>query len=178
MSEGSGGSAPGGAVGAGPAGASRLWSSLYLLVWIVLLDFLAAMIPIWPSVLPWVHLVLGFAVIGIAYGNFRRLRATRVPGRVKRVARIAYQLSVAMAVLGVPLFVDLGASWVLPLAGVSVFHALLFFHIVIGFAILAQAAAVAIAYDMWEDREFAKETLPGEIPEPAFAPPVRSVPRP
>jgi hypothetical protein len=34
----------------------------------------------------------------------------------------------------------------------------------IGFAIITQAAAVAIAYDMWEDREFAKETAHGEVP--------------
>jgi len=35
----------------------------------------------------------------------------------------------------------------------------------IGFAIITQAAAVAIAYDMWEDKEFMKETAPGEVPD-------------
>ena len=42
---------------------------------------------------------------------------------------------------------------------------ILFLHVVIGFAIITQAAAVAIAYDMWEDKEFVKETAPGEVPE-------------
>jgi len=37
-------------------------------------------------------------------------------------------------------------------------------HVMNGFAIITQAAAVAIAYDMWVDREFAKETAPGEVP--------------
>jgi hypothetical protein len=29
---------------------------------------------------------------------------------------------------------------------------------------ITQAAAVAIAYDMWEDREFLTETEPGVVP--------------
>jgi hypothetical protein len=42
---------------------------------------------------------------------------------------------------------------------------ILFLHVMIGFAIITQAAAVAIAYDMWEDKEFTKETAPGEVPD-------------
>jgi hypothetical protein len=35
---------------------------------------------------------------------------------------------------------------------------LIYLHVVSSFAIITQAAAVAIAYDMWEDNEFVKET--------------------
>jgi hypothetical protein len=42
---------------------------------------------------------------------------------------------------------------------------ILFIHVMTGFAIITQAAEVAIAYDMWEEREFAKETTTGEVPE-------------
>ncbi len=38
------------------------------------------------------------------------------------------------------------------------------FHAVNALAIITQAAAAAIAYDMWEDHEFEKESLPGVIP--------------
>jgi hypothetical protein len=41
---------------------------------------------------------------------------------------------------------------------------ILFFHVINAFAIITQAAAVAIAYDMWEDHEFVKETEPGIVP--------------
>ncbi|MGQ0796413.1 MAG: hypothetical protein ACT4OI_00900 [Methanobacteriota archaeon] len=46
----------------------------------------------------------------------------------------------------------------------TVWGLILFIHVVNAFAIITQAAAVAIAYDMWEDKEFLKETAPGEIP--------------
>jgi hypothetical protein len=47
---------------------------------------------------------------------------------------------------------------------ISLFYAILFVHVVNAFAIITQAAAVAIAYDMWEDKEFDEVTVPGKVP--------------
>ncbi len=86
-----------------------------------------------------------------------------MPARVKRIARSTLQLSIAMVVLGLLLFFRVGAEWTI-LFGVTVGGLILFFHVFTAFAIITQAAAVAIAYDMWEDKEFVKDTAPGSVP--------------
>ena len=151
----------------------RLWSALYATIWLVLVEFLLAMIPILPPYLVDLHILLGVLIVFIAYRNFDHLRATRVPGRIKRTAQATFYLTILMLVLGSFLVVNLGAGWVIPLLGVSIYHAILFVHIVNAFAIITQAAAAAIGYDMWEDHEFDRESAPGEVPPPpAIAPPV------
>lgn len=143
----------------------RLWMALYGMIWIVFLEFLLAMTPVGdPTVLTALHIALGIAIIGVAFLNFDRLRKTRVPGRVKRIAKATANLSVAMLVLGLLMVFDVGASWSIPLLGISVLGIFVFLHVVSAFAIITQAAAVAIAYDMWEDREFVQETEPGVVP--------------
>ncbi len=69
-----------------------------------------------------------------------------------------------VAILGALLFFDVGKSLVIPLINVSIYGLILFLHVINSFAIITQAAAVAIAYDMWEDKEFVKETEPGIVP--------------
>jgi len=143
----------------------KTWQLLYAMIWIAFVEFLLAMTPTGdrrPLVLA--HIGLGVGIVVLAFVNFTRLRATRVPGRVKRIAKSTATLSLAAGVLGVLLAVRLGATWALPLVGITVYGAIAFLHVVNAFAILTQAAAVAIAYDMWEDREFAKETEPGVVP--------------
>ncbi len=143
----------------------RLWVSLYLLIWVGFLAFPLGTLPEPGPVLPYLHALVGLAVLLLAYQNARRLRATTVPGRVKRIARATFQLSILMAVLGVLLWLNVGAG--LPLLwGRSVWDLLVFLHLANAVAIVTQAAAVAIAYDMWEDREFLEETRPGEVPDP------------
>ena len=142
----------------------KLWVALFATIWLVLLEFLLEMIPIAPTLQSYLHVVLGVAIVAVAYANYRGLKATRVPGRVKRTAQATYGLSYVMLLTGVPLFFDVGSGRAIPLVGVSVFHLLLFVHVVNAFAIITQAAAAAIAYDMWEDREFDRETQPGEVP--------------
>ena len=142
----------------------KLWVTLYTRIWIVFIEFLLAMTPGSSSVLMYLHVVLGIAIIGFAFYNFSGIRSTRVPGRVKRIAQASLNLSVVVAVLGAPLFFDAGRVQVIPLINVSIYGLILFFHVVIAFAIITQAAAVAITYDMWEDHEFVKETEPGIVP--------------
>ena len=138
------------------------WKTLYAVIWLVLLEFLLAMTPNAPGWLTYVHVALGLGIVALAVGNHRAVRASRVPGRVKRTTQSTVQLSVALAVLGGLLALDVGAG--VGLAGVTVFGALLFLHVVLGFAVITQAAAVAMAYDMWEEKEFLQETAPGEVP--------------
>ena len=140
----------------------KLWAALYAMIWIVFIEFLLAMTPGASSLLIYLHIILGIAIVGLAFYNFSGIRKTRVPGRVKRISQVSFNLSVVVAILGVPLFFDMGREWAL--MNVSIYGLILFFHVVTAFAIITQAAAVAIAYDMWEDHEFEKETEPGIVP--------------
>ena len=142
----------------------KLWSALYAVIWVVLFEFLFGMWPDPPLVVPYLHLVLGFGIVLITYLCFEHLRKTRVPGRVKRIAKASRDLSIVTVVLGLLLWFDLGSSWVIPVANLSVFRFILLLHVVLALAIITKLAAAAIAYDMWEDREFGKETEPGEVP--------------
>jgi len=144
----------------------KLWSALYVAIWVVLLEFLLALWPDAPLEVPYLHLVLGLVIVLVTYYCFDRLKKTRVPGRVKRVAKASFSLSILMAVLGFLLWFGFGAGWNIPWVNLTVYNGVLFLHVVNAVAIITQLAAVAIAYDMWEDREFEKETEPGEVPAP------------
>ncbi|HYK93476.1 MAG TPA: hypothetical protein VEY07_05480, partial [Thermoplasmata archaeon] len=129
-----------------------------------------------PEWLLYGHLFLGFGVVALAYSNSSSLRDTRVPGRLKRIAAATFSLSILMVVLGFLIWFHVGDAWATPVPGYSVYTVLIVFHAINAFAILAQAAAVAIAYDMWEDHEFEQVTEPGEVPPaPSSAPTSRAV---
>jgi hypothetical protein len=144
-------------------GSMRLWGALYGAIWVVFVEFLLAMIPQGQPYLLYVHGVLGFLIVALAYSNYRALRGTTAPGRIKRVASASFSLSVFMAFLGPLIFFNVGAGGTI-LFGLTVWNALLFLHVVTAFGIITQMAAVAIAYDMWEEKEFLRETRPGEVP--------------
>jgi hypothetical protein len=141
----------------------RLWQSLYLAIWVVFLEFLLSMIPFWQPLLIYLHAVLGLIIIYIAYHNFAALRATTVPGRLKRIASATFSMSILMAFLGPLIFFNIGAGWPL-FGGITLWNAILFIHVVTAFGIITQIAATAVAYDMWEEKEFLEETHPGKIP--------------
>lgn len=149
----------------------RLWIALYGAIWVVFVEFLLAMIPFGQPYLTYLHAGLGFVIVGIAYYNFTALRTTTVPGRVKRIASATWYLSILAAVLGPLLLLNVGSGWSV-LDGITVWNGILFLHVVAAFAIITQMAATAIAYDMWEEKEFLESTRPGEIPpNPAGARP-------
>ena len=141
----------------------KLWSALYLMIWLVFLEIWLAFTPIAPPVPYYLHIFLGIAIIGLAYRNYSTLRETRAPGRVKRIAQATFNLSLLMAVLGFLLYLGVGSAWPL-FAGISVEGVVRFIHFINAMAIITQASAAAIAYDMWEDREFLRDTQPGEVP--------------
>jgi hypothetical protein len=142
----------------------KLWAALYGTIWVILMEFLLGLWPNAPFAVSVLHLLLGLVIVAIAYNSRTRLYATRVPGRVKRIAGATFGLTILMAALGFLLWFNVGTTW--SVLGFSVYRAVLVFHVVNALAIITQAAAVAIAYDMWEDREFEKETRPGEVPPP------------
>lgn len=142
----------------------KLWVSLYAMTWVTLIEFLLVMTFRGSLVLLYLHVVLGIALVGLAFYNFSGIRNTRIASRVKRIAQACFTISIAEAVLGGLLFVDVGSELVLPLIDVSIYRLILFFHVISAFAIITQAAAIAIAHDMWENREFVEETEPGIVP--------------
>ncbi|MGC1583770.1 MAG: hypothetical protein WA766_19980, partial [Candidatus Acidiferrales bacterium] len=97
------------------------------------------------------------------YYNYHALRQTTVPVRVKRIVSATFSMAVMMAVLGPLLLFNVGASWPV-ITGVTVWNLILLIHVLTAFGIITQMAATAIAYDMWEEKEFLQETRPGEIP--------------
>ena len=142
----------------------KLWMTLYAMIWIALIEFLLVMISGGSLVPLYMHIVLGIAIIGLAFYNFSGIRKSRVTGRVKRIAQVSLNLSVWAGIFGAVLFFDIGKALVIPVINTSIYGLILFFHIICAFAIITQAAAIAIAYDMWEDKEFVKETDPGIVP--------------
>jgi len=147
----------------------RLWASLYAMVWIVFLEIWLGFTPIAPPVPYYAHILLGGVIVALAYTNFRALRRLTVPGRIKRIAKAITSLSVLMVVLGALLVFDVGSTWSLGF-GLTIESGLRFLHFVNAMAIVTQASAIAIAYDMWEDREFLTETRPDEVPAAIPAP--------
>lgn len=141
------------------------WTTLYAMTWVLLFELLLALAPGGP-VAGMIHLALGIAIVALAFGNHRGVRASAAPGRVKRTVQSTMQLSVVVAVIGALLAFDVGAGWTLGL-GITMRGILLFAHAFVALAMFAQAAAAGIAFDMWEEKEFSQETVPGEIPPPA-----------
>ncbi len=148
----------------------KLWQGLFAMIWIAFLEFLIVMsthVAAFGGVadpLIYIHSALGFAMILLALNNYNGVRNTTIAGRVKRTAQSTFQLSILMAVLGVILLFKGYLTWEIPVVNLSLFYVLLFVHVVNAFAIITQAAAVAIAYDMWEDKEFDQVTTAGEVP--------------
>ena len=142
----------------------KLWMTLYMMVWAALIEFLLVMAPGGSRVLVYLHIVLGVIIIGLAFYNFSGIRKSRVMGRVKRIAQVSFNISVWAGIFGALLFFDVGMNSVIPVINTSIYHLILFFHVICAFAIITQAAAIAIAHDMWEDKEFLNETEPGIVP--------------
>ena len=141
----------------------KLWIPLYLMIWIVFVEFLLVMTPALNRDLLDLHVFLGIFIVCLAFYIFNRLRLTSVPGRVKRIARATCGITVIAGILGVLLYSNIGTGSAL-FFGATVWDVIFFLHEVAAFAIITQSAAVAIAHDMWEDKEFKEESVPGKVP--------------
>jgi hypothetical protein len=140
----------------------KLWAALYLTIWVTFLEFLLSMIP---QGRPWIlygHYGLGILIVGIAYSNVHALRRTTAPSRIKRIASATFSMSILMALLGPLLVFNVGAGSPI-LWGLTIWNLVMFIHVTTAFGIITQMAATAIAYDMWEDKEFLQESSPGLV---------------
>lgn len=144
----------------------RLWAALYGLIW---LAFFATLLIAWPSpptFVLYLALVFALGLVAVTRSSATRLRETRVPGRVKRTAQASFAVSVLLVVLVAlrALLATFGVGGAGILLGISGISALTFLEVASALAILSQASAAAIAFDMWEDHDFEKETEPGVVP--------------
>lgn len=139
------------------------WRLLYAQTWTVFVELMLVLTPGHGAWLLSAHAALGLVILALAIVNEHNVRVTSIAGRVKRTARSTVQLSLAMVALGLLLWWNVGGSLTLPL-GLTVPGIVAFAHAVVALAIFAEAAATGIAYDMWEEREFAEVTPEGEVP--------------
>ena len=124
--------------------ALKLWASLYLLIWLVLAQFLVTALSGVPGII-YLHFVVGLAVLAVAIVNYRGLTRTSAPDRVKRISKVIPGMAAFDGLLGIPLYLfkDGTVHWAVNLL-----------HLIIAVAIITQASSAATAYDMWEEKEF------------------------
>jgi hypothetical protein len=124
--------------------ALKLWTSLYLLIWLAFAQFLVTVIGALPGVI-YIHFVVGLAVLAVAIVNYRGLMRTSAPDRVKRISKVIPGMAAFDGLLGIPLFLFREGiiHW-----GVNLLH------LIVAVAIITQASSAATAYDMWEEKEF------------------------
>jgi hypothetical protein len=123
---------------------------MYLLVWVTFLEMLIILFtPVGYTYSVDLHAGVGLVMIGLAYYVFRGVKRSECPERVKRITRATLYMAIACGVFGVLLDAPLG----LTLSGFANTF-VLFVHFSIAIAVITQASATALAYDMWEEKEF------------------------
>ena len=124
--------------------ALKLWARLYLLIWLAFAQFLVTAFSEMFGV-RYLHFVVGLAVLILAIMNYRDLKGTSTPDRVKRISKTIPGMAAFDGLLGIPLFVFTEGT---------VHWAIGLLHLVVSLAIITQASSAATAYDMWEEKEF------------------------
>jgi len=124
--------------------ALKLWARLYILIWLAFAQFFVTAFSELFGV-PYLHFVVGLAVLVLAIMNYRGLMRTSAPDRVKRISKVTPGMAALDGLLGIPLymFTDGTVHWAINVL-----------HLAIALAIIAQASSTATAYDMWEEKEF------------------------
>ena len=127
----------------------KIWTQLYLLVWLTFLQIIIILIPSIGGGLVDLHALLGFVILGLAHYDYAALKGTEVPNRLKRIAKSTAVLATFQVILGIVLYANLRLNVSIPLVQVVTF-----IHLVTALAIITQASSVATAYDMWEEHEY------------------------
>ena len=128
----------------------KIWTQLYLLVWLTFLQIIIILIPSIGGGLVDLHALLGFVILGLAHYDYAALKRTHTPNRLKRIAKATAVLATFQVILGIVIYANLRLNVSIPLVQVVTF-----IHLVIALAIITQASSVATAYDMWEEHEYA-----------------------
>ncbi|MGD0175211.1 MAG: hypothetical protein ABSC50_00095 [Candidatus Bathyarchaeia archaeon] len=129
--------------------AMSIWKQLYAIVWLAFLQIIIITLPRFTIYLVDAHVVLGLAILALAHYDNAQIRKTDAPVRLKRIVKATAILATFQIILGVILYANLRLSVNVPLVSV-----ISFLHLVAALAIITQAASVATAYDMWEEREY------------------------
>lgn len=129
-----------------------MWKQLYTMVWLAFLQIMLGGLSHIPGIGQYLldgHVVLGFAILGLAHYNNMQIKKTKAPGRLKRTAKATAVLATIQPILGLSMLAIF-------MMGISVpfVELIVVFHLAIALAIITQASSVATAYDMWEDKEF------------------------
>lgn len=127
----------------------KIWKQLYLIVWLAFLQIIIILIPRIGIKLVDVHALLGIAILALAHYNYAQLKHTTAPNRLKRIAKSTAALATFQIILGVILYANIRFN-----VGVPLVEVIIFLHLATALAIIAQAASVATAYDMWEEHEY------------------------
>jgi len=128
----------------------KLWTQLYLLVWLTFVQIIIILIPSIGGGLVDLHALLGFVILGLAHYDYAALKRTDAPNRLKRIAKATAVLATFQVILGIVIYANLRLNVSIPLVQVVTF-----IHLVTALAIITQASSVATAYDMWEEHEYA-----------------------
>lgn len=129
--------------------ALALWGRLYGLIWLAFALFVLSALSEIVSFMVDFHFLVGIAVLVLAYANYRDIKKTSAPDRVKRISKTTLIMAVLQPIFGLPLYVSTRIGFTLPYDWV-----VNIFHLIIGLAIISQASSTATAYDMWEEKEF------------------------
>jgi hypothetical protein len=134
----------------------EVWKPMYLMIWIALFQILFILF----SPLPYseaVHVLIGIAILGLAFHVSLTVSRTSCPDRIKRITKATRNLAVLQGALGIALAVGIALSW-----GSLYGNVVSVLHVANAVAIIAQASSSATAYDMWEEKEFQLPPLPGK----------------
>jgi len=113
------------------------------MIWLAFLEFLLVMTPTAdPTPLVYLHMILGVAILSLAYYNSDQLRKTSAPARIKRVAKATFSIAVFEAVLGLLLYFDVGAGIEIPLTSITILGFLDFLHVVNAYSSLRRCNRV------------------------------------
>lgn len=126
-----------------------VWKQLYGMVWLAFLQIVLITIPRFTIYLVDAHVALGLVILALAHFNNARIKKTDAPERLKRICKSTAILATFQIILGIVLYANLRLDFSIPLVSV-----ISFIHLVTALAIITQAASVATAYDMWEEREY------------------------
>jgi len=126
------------------------WKSMYLIIWVSFLQILFILFsPFAEMVNLGVHVIIGLAVLVLAFVVYRAVRMTVCPDRIKRITKTTRNLAVLQGALGIALAIGIFSS-----LGSSYIGFVSFLHVGNALAIITQSSSSATAYDMWEEKEF------------------------
>lgn len=131
----------------------QLWKTMYLVIWLGLLEFLIVMYPVFDdkNTILILHLLLGLVLFFLAVYNYRGVTKANVPRRIRGITGAYMGFVLALGIIGILRHFEI-------LVDVTKF-----LHIVASIATITQMASAATAYDMWEDREFENPPPPAKM---------------